>query len=59
MAPAAYRLINPRTMWPALIFAAKRKDNVIGRTKILSVSIKIKAGDSQLGAPEGKREALN
>lgn len=44
-------------MWPALIFAAKRNDKVKGRTIILVVSIKIKNGFNQSGAPSGKRWA--
>lgn len=46
-------------MWPALIFAANRKDKVNGRTKILVVSIKIKNGFSQVGAPSGNRWAID
>lgn len=46
-------------MCPALIFAASRKDKVIGRTKILMVSIRMRAGESHLGAPDGSRLALN
>jgi hypothetical protein len=44
-------------MWPALIFAASRKDRVIGRTKILVVSIRTKNGLSQSGAPSGRKWA--
>jgi len=44
-------------MWPALIFAANRNDRVIGRTAILTVSIKIRNGFSQAGAPAGRRDA--
>ena len=46
-------------MWPAVIFAASRKDKVIGRTKALSVSINTNGGFSQAGAPPGKRAAAN
>lgn len=44
-------------MWPALILAASRTDNVIGRSKILVVSIRIKAGLKASGAPVGRRWA--
>jgi len=44
-------------MWPALMFAASRKDNVIGRTNVLTVSIRIRKGFSHEGAPPGRREA--
>ncbi len=37
-------------MCPAVIFAANRKDRVIGRTRFLTVSIKIKMGLINLGA---------
>ena len=39
------------------MFAAKRNDRVIGRTTILVVSIIIKNGFSQLGAPSGSKWA--
>ena len=52
-----YTLIKVKTICPALILAAKRKDKVIGRTIILTVSIKIKNGFNQLGAPDGRRDA--
>lgn len=45
------------TTWPALILAASRKDRVIGRRRILAVSIKTRKGFSQSGAPEGRSEA--
>jgi hypothetical protein len=51
-------LIIARIMWPALIFAARRKDSVTGRTRILTVSIRIKGGASQEGAPVGRRWAV-
>lgn len=41
-------------MWPAVMFAASRKERVIGRTKILILSIKTRNGLSQSGAPPGK-----
>ena len=46
-------------MWPALIFAANRKDKVIGRTVILVVSINTKNGFSQSGAPSGRKWAID
>jgi len=46
-------------MWPALMFAANRNDKVNGRTRILVVSIKIRNGFSQSGAPSGKRWATD
>jgi hypothetical protein len=45
-------------MWPALIFAANRKDRVTGRTMILDDSINTKNGLSQSGAPSGRRWAI-
>jgi len=51
--------MSPRTMCPALIFAASRKERVIGRTAILTVSIRIRAGLSHAGAPDGRRCAIN
>lgn len=44
-------------MCPALMLAASRKDRVIGRTRVLTVSIKIRNGLSQAGAPPGRRDA--
>lgn len=49
--------IKPKTIWPALILAASRKDKVIGRTEILVVSIKTKNGFNQKGAPPGRMPA--
>jgi hypothetical protein len=49
--------INLRIMCPAVMFAASRKDRVIGRTRILTVSIRIKAGDNQFGVLIGRRRA--
>jgi len=46
-------------MWPALMFAASRKHRVIGRNKILIVSIKINGMASQVGAPIGRNPAIN
>lgn len=56
---AIYSLASPRTIWPALILAASRKDSVIGRTLILVVSIKIRNGLSHDGAPSGRKCAIN
>jgi hypothetical protein len=42
-------------MWPALMFAASRKDSVSGRTKTLVVSIRTKNGFNQSGAPSGRK----
>jgi len=50
--------IRFRTIWPALMFAARRNDKVIGRTRTLDVSIKIKNGLSQSGAPSGRKCAV-
>jgi len=46
-------------MWPALILAASRKDRVSGRTKILVVSIIIRKGFNQSGAPSGNKWAID
>jgi len=53
IAALPYTPINVRTMCPAVIFAANRKDRVIGRTRFLTVSIKTKNGFNQSGAPLG------
>ena len=45
-------------MCPALIFAARRKDSVTGRTTILDDSISTRNGFSQSGAPSGSRWAI-
>ena len=39
------------------MFAANRKDRVIGRTSVLTVSIRIKNGFNHEGAPPGSKEA--
>lgn len=57
-AALAYTPIRPRIIWPAVIFAASRKESVIGRTRILSVSTKTKKGFNQSGAPPGKSPAV-
>ena len=46
-------------MCPALMFAARRNDSVNGRTRMLVVSIRIKNGFSQSGAPSGRRCATD
>lgn len=46
-------------MWPALILAANRNDKVIGRTRVLRVSIITKKGFNHIGAPEGSKWAAN
>lgn len=50
--------IRVRTIWPAVILAARRNLKVIGRTEILVVSIRTKNGFNHLGAPPGRREAI-
>lgn len=59
MAVAAKMAISIITMWPALIFAARRKDRVIGRTEALEDSIRTRKGLSQDGAPPGRSIAIN
>lgn len=59
MAPTQYSLISVSTMWPAVMFAANRNDRVIGRTKILVVSISTRNGFSHSGAPSGKKCATD
>lgn len=44
-------------MCPALMLAASRNDRVIGRTTVLTVSIKMRKGFSQAGAPAGRSAA--
>lgn len=44
-------------MWPALMFAISRTDKVIGRTAILTVSIRTRKGFKGAGAPIGSRPA--
>ena len=39
------------------MLAASRKDSVMGRRRILAVSIMMSGGLSHAGAPEGNREA--
>ena len=46
-------------MCPALMFAASRNESVNGRTRTLVVSIIIRKGFSQSGAPSGKRCAID
>jgi hypothetical protein len=56
---AVYRPRSPRTMWPALMLAANRKDSVRGRTVILVDSIITRNGFNQSGAPFGRKWAIN
>jgi len=51
--------INLNTMCPALMFAASRKDRVIGRTVTLVVSIRTRNGFNQSGAPSGRKWAID
>ena len=51
--------IKPKRTWPAVMFAASRKDKVIKRTEILIVSIITRKGLSQSGAPLGNKPAAN
>ena len=46
-------------MCPAVMLVASRKDNVIGRTRILVVSIITKNGFSHSGAPSGRKWATD
>ena len=57
--PVRYMFTKPKTIWPALILAASRKDRVIGRTIILIDSIITRAGFNHEGAPLGSRLAIN
>lgn len=59
IAPTQYSLISVNTMCPAVILAASRNDSVIGRTKILVVSIMTRNGFSHSGAPSGKKCATD
>jgi len=58
-APAQYSLISVSTMCPAVMFAASRNDSVIGRTRILVVSIMTRNGFSHSGAPSGRKWAVD
>jgi hypothetical protein len=58
-AAAQYTPTRLNTICPALIFAANRNDSVIGRTKILVVSINTRNGLSQSGAPSGRKWATD
>lgn len=59
IAPTQYNLIKVSTMCPAVMFAASRNDRVIGRTRILVVSIITKNGFSHSGAPSGRKWATD
>lgn len=48
-------LISINTMCPALMLAASRNGSVIGRTRILTDSIRMIGGDSQSGVLLGRR----
>jgi len=53
-----YVPINLKTICPALIFAARRNDRVIGRTIILTVSIITNGGHNHEGVLAGRRWAI-
>ena len=53
-----YLVIKHKTTWPAVIFAARRNDKVIGRTIILIDSINTKNGFNHNGAPSGNKWAI-
>jgi len=44
-------------MWPALMLAISRTERVIGRTAILTVSIRTRKGFRRAGAPIGSKPA--
>ena len=46
-------------MWPAVMFAASRKDRVSGRTITLTDSISTRNGFNQSGAPSGRKWATD
>ena len=48
-------VIRDITIWPAVMFAARRNLKVIGRTIILVVSIITRNGFNHVGALSGKR----
>lgn len=52
-----YTPTNVNTMCPALMLAASRTDKVTGRTRVLTVSIKIRNGFNHAGAPPGRSAA--
>lgn len=55
---AVYTPTNLRITWPAVMFAASRKDKVIGRIRILRDSTRTRKGFSQSGAPLGSSLAV-
>ncbi len=59
IAPTQYSLISVSTMCPAVMLAASRNDSVIGRTRILVVSIITRNGFSHSGAPSGRKCATD
>ena len=52
-----YLPINVNTICPALMLAVRRTESVIGRTIILTVSIRTKNGFKGAGAPIGNKPA--
>lgn len=52
-------LARVNIMCPAVMLAASRNERVIGRIRVLKVSITTRRGFSHIGAPEGKRWAAN
>lgn len=52
-------VISAITIWPALMFAARRNERVAGRTVILEDSMDTRKGFNQSGAPPGRMEAKN
>lgn len=50
---------NVKRRWPAIIFAAKRTDSVIGRIMFLIISIRTMKGIKGAGVPAGTRCAKN
>jgi hypothetical protein len=59
IAALPYVPTRDRTMWPAVMFAASRKDSVSGRTITLVDSIRTRNGFSQSGAPSGRKCAVD
>lgn len=59
IALAQYSLISVRTICPAVMLAASRKDSVIGRTSTLVVSIITRNGFNHSGAPSGRKWAID
>ena len=55
---AVYVPISVRTICPAVMLAASRKERVSGRESVLRVSTRTRNGVSQEGAPLGERLAV-